>query len=73
MLFGTVGASIKIREISGGLVGQGLAILAFGLTARWLSTYLATTAERGKFTRKEKAFMAFSWIPKATVQAALSS
>jgi NhaP-type Na+/H+ or K+/H+ antiporter len=67
ILFGTVGASIKIREISGGLVGQGLGILALGLLGRWTSTYLAGTFEKGKYTRKEKAFMAFSWIPKATV------
>jgi len=40
-----------------------------GVTARWLGTFLAGM-ER-KYNNYERMFMAFSWIPKATVQAAL--
>ena len=39
---------------------------------RWLVAFLVTGFE-GKYNIKERAFMAFAWIPKATVQAALSS
>lgn len=43
-----------------------------GVVARWVSCYFALGLV-GKFTNKERAFMAFAWIPKATVQAALSA
>ena len=38
---------------------------------RWLSCYFVMGLE-GKFNRKERVLMASAWIPKATVQAALS-
>ena len=72
-LFGVVGASVRVSKISKSLMFSSLVIVAGGLLVRWLTTYSVTACERGKFTKKERAFIAFSWIPKATVQAALSS
>jgi len=40
-----------------------------GVSARWIATFCV--AFEKKYTNKERAFMAFAWIPKATVQAAL--
>lgn len=37
---------------------------------RWLGTFFVTGGDQG-FTARERAFFAFSWIPKATVQAAI--
>lgn len=50
-------------------IGKGLAVIAIGVCARWVATILA--AAEPKYECKEKMFMAFAWIPKATVQAAL--
>ena len=36
---------------------------------RWIGTVVA--ASEDKFVFKEKAFLGFAWIPKATVQAAI--
>lgn len=44
-------------------------VIFIGVTARWIATFLV--AFEKKYTNKERAFMAFAWIPKATVQAAL--
>ena len=40
-----------------------------GLVFRWVATYFATA--QPQFTVKERAFLAFAWMPKATVQAAI--
>jgi len=37
-----------------------------GVIVRWLAAFLVTGLER-KYTIKERIFMAFAWIPKATV------
>jgi NhaP-type Na+/H+ or K+/H+ antiporter len=68
-LFGTVGAAVKLKEIDSGTIGQAILIILIGISFRWVGTYLAGCG--GKFTRKERMFMAFAWIPKATVQAAI--
>lgn len=49
------------------MLGKALALLAIGLIFRWLSTFLVAF----KFNLKERLFVAFAWIPKATVQAAI--
>ena len=68
-LFGTIGAAVRLDKISPGDIGQGLAIIVIGVTMRWCGVILATLSP--KFRCKERMFMGFSWIPKATVQAAL--
>ena len=68
-LFGTVGAAVLFSKIKGSEIGYGLVCIFVGVTARWLATFVVTCEK--KFNNKERAFMAFAWIPKATVQAAL--
>jgi len=50
-------------------VSKSIGVIFIGLIFRWIATYFAT-AEK-KYTTKERMFMAFSWMPKATVQAAI--
>jgi len=68
-LFGTVGAAVLFEKIEPSLIGKGLLVIFIGVTCRWFATFFAVCEK--KFTYKERAFMAFAWIPKATVQAAL--
>lgn len=70
-LFGTVGASIKFDDMDGSLLGKAFLVIFAGVMTRWGVAYLVCGFE-GKFTRKERILMASAWIPKATVQAALS-
>lgn len=44
-------------------------ILVIGVLCRLIGTFLVTAGQG--FTLKERGFFAFSWIPKATVQAAI--
>ena len=46
-------------------------VIFLGVGTRWLMAFLVTGFE-GKFTVPERVLMASAWIPKATVQAALS-
>jgi len=68
-LFGSVGAAVLFSKIDPSQIVQGLGVIFIGVTARWLATFIVTCEK--KYTYKERAFMAFAWIPKATVQAAL--
>jgi len=68
-LFGTVGAAVLFSKIAPSMIGKGFGTILIGVTARWLGTFFA--AFEKKYTIRERAFMAFAWIPKATVQAAL--
>ena len=52
-----------------GSFGKGIGIILLGLIMRWIGTVVA--ASEDKFVFKEKAFLGFAWIPKATVQAAI--
>jgi len=53
------------------VIGYGFAVILIGVSFRWFGTIVATF--ENKYTCKEKSFMAFAWIPKATVQAALGA
>lgn len=66
-LFGTIGAAVRFKEVQTEVIGKAVAIILIGLLFRWASTFLVAL----KFNVKEKLFVAFSWIPKATVQAAI--
>ena len=68
-LFGTVGAAVLFSKIEPSQIGKGLVVIFIGVSARWLATFMVTCEK--KYNAKERAFMAFAWIPKATVQAAL--
>lgn len=68
-LFGTVGAAILFSKIEPSIIPKGFAVILIGVTCRWVGTFCVGFEK--KFNNKERAFMAFAWIPKATVQAAL--
>lgn len=71
ILFGVTGAQIKIDELDGRTVYLGLACLVSGIVIRIIATILVGIGS--KLNLKEKIFVAFSWMAKATVQAALAS
>jgi NhaP-type Na+/H+ or K+/H+ antiporter len=69
VIFGLVGTEVQLDKLSGTTVGLGLAVLAGTVVVRTVVAYFSMWSE--KFTWKEMLFLALSWIPKATVQAAL--
>ena len=64
-LFSTVGAAVLFSKIEPSQIGKGLIVIFIGVSARWVATFVVTFEK--KYTYKERAFMAFAWIPKATV------
>ncbi|XP_011647991.1 sodium/hydrogen exchanger 9B2, partial [Pogonomyrmex barbatus] len=69
ILFGVTGTQIKISELEGKTVYLGLACLVTGIVIRIVVTILVGIGS--KLNLKEKVFIAFAWMSKATVQAAL--
>lgn len=67
-LFATVGATILFSQLNPHYLGFAVIIIICGLIPRIMVAYLATADP--KFTKKERVFMASTWIPKATIQAA---
>lgn len=71
LLFGVIGASVDFRKIDTSTIPKCAVVIIAGLFAR---LPLAFAAVHGKdYTLKEMLFVALSWMPKATVQAALAS
>jgi NhaP-type Na+/H+ or K+/H+ antiporter len=68
--FGTVGAQLNFRIITGSIIGKSFIISIVSLLARLIGVFLCAIHPR--YTMKERLFMAFNWIPKAAVQATLS-
>lgn len=69
-LFVLVGATVNITlALQVGFLGIGL--ITLGLLGRSLGVYIATL--KAGFTLKERVFLAISFVPKATVQAAVGS
>ena len=71
MLFGLIGAEVKISYLDRNLVASGVATLAVGLVVRCAVTYIVVLGNN--LNLKEKLFCVISWLPKATVQAAIGS
>lgn len=71
LLFGLIGAEIRVNELDGHTVGLGIASLAIALVVRVLFTFVCVMCSG--FNLKEKIFIALAWLPKATVQAAIGS
>ncbi|XP_047135711.1 sodium/hydrogen exchanger 9B2 isoform X1 [Hydra vulgaris] len=71
LLFGLIGAEVVIDYLVGSLIGKGLAILFIGLVVRSFTVLLVVSGNKLSF--KEKLFCAITWLPKATVQAAIGS
>ena len=58
-----------IQTVCGLCRAQTHVVIFLGLALRWIGTVVACSEP--KFNCKEKMFMGFAWIPKATVQAAI--
>ncbi|KAJ3615213.1 hypothetical protein NHX12_018781 [Muraenolepis orangiensis] len=71
LLFGLIGAEIRVSQLEAHTVGLGIASLLIALVVRVLFTYVCVLC--AGFTNKEKLFIALAWMPKATVQAAIGS
>ncbi|KAL3134630.1 hypothetical protein ABBQ32_007644 [Trebouxia sp. C0010 RCD-2024] len=72
LLFGAIGIEIDFRAIQGSLIWKTVIILALGMVATRLPAAFLVLF-KGGFTWREQTFMAFSWVPKATIQGALGS
>lgn len=69
LLFGSIGCSLEFDLIPSRSLAKCLLIVCIGSAFRLGSAYLATS--HGGLTPRERLFIAFAWLPKATVQAAL--
>ena len=70
LLFVLVGAQVNIHvAVKAGVAGT--IVIAGGLVARSIGTYVALTGSG--FDRREKIFSVVAYIPKATVQAAIGA
>ncbi|KAM6220964.1 sodium/hydrogen exchanger 9B2 [Rhynchocyon petersi] len=71
LLFGLIGAEVSIASLRPETVGLCVATLGIAVLIRILTTFLMVCF--AGFNIKEKLFIAFAWLPKATVQAAIGS
>lgn len=70
-LFGLIGAEVSVTSLKPDTVGLCVATLGIAVLVRVLTTFLVVCG--AGFNLKEKVFIAFAWLPKATVQAAIGS
>ncbi|CAG2173754.1 unnamed protein product, partial [Oppiella nova] len=68
-LFALIGTEVKVADMRADAIGWALITLAVGLTLRTVSSICVVFG--AKLTLKEKLFIGLSWLPKATVQAAI--
>uniref|UniRef100_G3ULX9 Cation/H+ exchanger transmembrane domain-containing protein n=1 Tax=Loxodonta africana TaxID=9785 RepID=G3ULX9_LOXAF len=71
LLFGLFGAEVSIASLRPETVGLCVATLGLAVLIRILTTFLMVCFTG--FNMKEKIFISFAWLPKATVQAAIES
>lgn len=71
LLFGLIGAEVSIASLRPETVGLSVATLGIAVLIRILTTFLMVCF--AGFNIKEKIFISFAWLPKATVQAAIGS
>ncbi|CAH1794646.1 unnamed protein product [Owenia fusiformis] len=71
LLFGLIGAEIDVSTIQGSSLGLAIAVMSIGLAIRMVVSFLAVFGVG--LSLKEKFFIPFAWLPKATVQAAIGS
>jgi len=69
IMFGLIGAEIRLNKLDSATIGLGLAALFICLLFRLMGTFFAVSC--AGFNLKEKIFLCFAWLPKATVQAAI--
>ena len=66
VIFALIGTEIQVNKIDPQTLGLGTAMLLGALVIRMIGTFFAVSC--GALNTKEKIFMAFAWMPKATVQ-----
>ena len=71
LLFGLVGRDIQFEFITPEVLWKSLIVIFVALLFRLLTAFFAVSWT--ELSVKEKIFVSFSWIPKATVQAAIGS
>lgn len=71
LLFAVIGASIDFSEIAGSTIPKAIIVIICGVTLRCITAVVVTWG--ADLSVKERVFIGLSWIPKATVQAALGS
>ena len=69
IIFSLIGTNIVVEKMDGESVALGIAVIVLSMIVRMVFTYFAAVC--GGMTAKEKIFLSISWLPKATVQAAL--
>jgi len=69
LIFALIGTKIQVDKIDPETLGWGILVLVTALLVRMVGTFLAVGC--GNLNVKERIFLAFAWMPKATVQAAL--
>ena len=71
LLFGLIGAEIRVAELEANTVGIGIACLAISLAFRMVASVVAVLGSG--LNNKEMLFIPLAWLPKATVQAAIGA
>ena len=69
LLFGVIGSALDFGMVPVRTIPRSIAVCCLGLIFRLPMAYFATYGKG--LTDQERTFVALSWIPKATVQAAL--
>ncbi|CAH8437783.1 unnamed protein product [Schistosoma rodhaini] len=69
ILFSLIGSEVDILHMPGGSTGRGIGAFLLALVARLLATMVAVLPS--KLNMRERLFISFAWLPKATVQAAV--
>ena len=67
VIFAFISTEIKVDKINFQTLCMSILVLFIALIIRMVGTYVAVTG--GELNVEEKIFMAFAWLPKATVQA----
>ena len=68
LLFGVIGSAIKFETLTPSTIPRSIMLLCIGLCIRLPVAFFSCSF--GQMNFKEKLFIALSWVPKATVQAA---
>ena len=66
VIFALIGTEIQVNKIDPESLTMGVLVLLGALIIRMVGTFFAVSC--GNLNTKEKIFMAFAWMPKATVQ-----
>jgi solute carrier family 9B (sodium/hydrogen exchanger), member 1/2 len=71
LLFVLVGATVLLENIDSQSILFGILVICIALIPRSAGAFVSTMG--AGFTMKERIFICISWLPKATVQAAMAS